>query len=214
MKSFIRDILTEAVEDVNLPEEPVSAAAPEGAPEGEQMSSGDFATPPPAPTPGTSGASDLLPALPTGQPGTNTVQKEIVNKDEILPILSALKTEVTKLEKDFGDDYTMEAAKSRINYFLKMLAVHADALAEILGEKMGSEEAADSGLGEEAPMEEPMPEAGPEGGMEMPPEAGMGEVPPSPEAGMGAFAGEQQSQYTNPWGHQEESGYTNPSEAI
>jgi len=201
MKSLIRMFLDEAVEDVNLPKEPVSAAEPVGQP----MSSGDFA-PPPA-TPSLTQQAPGAAAMPKGQAGTNTIQKEVLDKQVILTILGEMKSVIAFYDKKFeSEDLDLETAKKVIDNFLASLATHANNIANLIGEDTP----------EEAPMEEPLPELPQEPMPELPQEP-MPEQTPAQDDGLGNEAlptSPSQEEYTNPFGHAEESDFTDPSGAL
>lgn len=188
MKSLIREFLAEA-EDLSLSAEPVSVAPPGGNP----MSDADFPAAPPTPAPG-AGSSPVMPT-PSGN-GSNTIQKNVIDKEVIKAITIPLKSLVSAFEKIFdSNDFTPEQAKPHIDRFLETLATFADGLSKVGGQ-------------EPAPEASPMPEApapeatmplnnqeppvAPEGGME-----GLGNsAEGTPEGGQG---------YTNPWGGYENS---------
>ena len=197
-KSLIRQFLAEA-EDLNLNKEPVTAAPPAGAP----MSDADFPPAPPEAAPGMSAGAPNMPT-PSGG-GSNTVQKEVLNKDLIVSVTAQLKASVTTFEKIFEKgDVTVDSAKTYIDGFLNTLAFYAESISKVCS---GGEMEAMP----ELPAEEPMPEAptpemappmapegmAPEG---MPAEGGLEGMPPAPEGGLGGA-----SDYTNPWGGYESS---------
>ena len=190
----IRDFLKEATENINLPKEP-TAASESG---GEPMSAADFA--PPALPGAQAGAAPLTgPSIPTGDSGSNTLQKEIVNKESILAILGPLKIITGNLEKDFRtEDFTVDTAKIHISSFFKLLKGMTEALAAVVGIEENIEDAATAVEGGEAPI----PETPTEGGVEPPME---GEQ--EPYAG-----GPEEAGFTDPWGHSPETGQTNPED--
>ena len=198
-KSMVRQLI-EALEDVNLPKEPTSAAPVEG----QDMSSNDFAPAPEPPAPGAS-ETGIAPAMPTVPPTAknNTVQKDVLNKEVIKSITGPLKNLVTSFEKIFESDLTTEQAKPHITQFLEVVAVLANNLA-----KLGGLEVEEAGGMEEAP---PMEDLNP-----MPEEPNPMPEPPMPEGGMGEeeFQGAPEPEYTNPFGSAPESDFTQPEEAI
>lgn len=198
MNLKIRDFLQEAIDDVNLPKEPTSAQEVSGAP----MSDSDF---PAAPTPSTSpaGGGPTIPQMPSPSgSASNTVQKDVINPELIRAITTPLKSYVGSFEKLFDKDMTVDNAIPHIDEFLKILAGCADSIATLAG-----------GQATEPPIETT---AAPE----MPPTNPPAEElpPPAPEEGAGLVAPQEapvsgQDEYTNPFGHAEESPYTNPLEA-
>jgi hypothetical protein len=202
----IRQLLTEAPEEVTLAKQPVSAAPT--APEGVKMSPTDFA--PPAPAGGASAGLAPLPGINPGQAGPSTLNKEILNKQLLLSNLIVLKNIVATFEKQFeGEDFSIDDAKVYIHSFLQNLATQADNIAGIIGEEMG-----ESGPVEGAPVEMPEPETLPE-----PPSAS--NTPKAPvETGEIDLAGAEPPIGGSPTDELSEpvpfepSHFTNPTEAI
>jgi hypothetical protein len=196
MNLKIRDFLQEAIDDVNLPKEPTSAQEVSGAP----MSDADF--------PAATGASDAAPAKPgltapqmpsPSGSASNTVQKDVINPELIRAITIPLKSYVGSFEKLFDKDMTVDNAVPHIDEFLKILAGCADSIATLAGGQ-ATEPPIEPSVAQ-APIEptaEPVPTEQPAEALSAPLEA--------PSAGG-------QEGYTDPFGHADESPYTNPLEA-
>jgi hypothetical protein len=200
----IRQLLTEAPEEVTLAKQPVSAAPT--APEGAKMSPTDFAAP--APTAGGSAGLAPLPGINAGQAGPSTLNKEILNKQLLLSNLIVLKNIVATFEKQFeGEDFSIDDAKVYIHSFLQNLATQADNIAGIIGEEMG-----EGGPAMEAPVEMPAAETIPEppAPVEAPVETGEIDLTGGSEPPIG---GAPTGELSEPVPF-EPSPFTNPTEAI
>lgn len=204
MSSYIRQILTEAPEEVTLPKESVSAA-PVSA--GAPMSGADFA---PAPPPTQAGGMAPLPTMHTNAAGPSTVQKEVLNKQLMLAITGELKSMISTYEKKFeSEDFTIDDAKIYIHNFLESLAFHADKIANLIGEDM-PDDVPDGALDELAPELE-VPVSEPE--LPVPPVSETGELDLPVDSGLGEAPQDQSTELTDPNPY-EPSPFTNPSEAI
>jgi hypothetical protein len=199
----IRQLLTEAPEEVTLAKQPVSAAPT--APEGVKMSPTDFA--PPAPAGGVSSGLSPLPGINQGQAGPSTLNKEILNKQLLLSNLIVLKNIVATFEKQFeGEDFSIDDAKIYIHSFLQNLATQADNIASIIGEEMGESDSVEG-----SPVEMPEPETLPEPSSDSKAPAETGEIDLSgAEPPIGGSPTDELSEPVP----SEPSHFTNPTEAI
>ena len=168
------------------------------------MSDADFPTPAQEPAQTKAGLTAPQMPSPSGS-ASNTVQKDVINPELIRAITTPLKSYVGSFEKLFDKDMTVDNAVPHIDEFLKILAGCADSIATLAG-----------GQATEAPIEAsvsaPAPEITPEATEQPVPAQGQPneelQVPPEQPA-----VGSGQGGYTDPFGHAEESPYTNPLEA-
>ena len=158
--SLIRSILNEATEEMTLPTDSIDRT-PETT--GEKLSSSDFL---PKPEPSTMGMPNQIPSMPQASQMSNTINKEILNKQLVLAITSELKSTVSTYEKRFdSSDLSIDEAKIYLNNFLESLAFYADKIKSLVGEEEAIEPTNEEPIPEESketlpptPSEEPKPE--------------------------------------------------------
>lgn len=128
ISSMIRTFLTEAPEDIRVPNVPGdSSAAPLP---GAAMDDANFAPP----TAGGMGmALPGAPAMPSMDPDNATIQKTVINTSMVKSITAELKAAVANIEKQFDDDMTLEATQIYLSNFLKTLAFYAEKLGTVAG---------------------------------------------------------------------------------
>lgn len=183
--SLIRTLLLEGPEELSLP---AGSPAPDSL-MGSPMSQADFVPPIPSPM-GLGAPMGSAPVMPSGGGVSNTLTKEVMNKELVLAITGELKSVLNAFEKKFeSEDMTVDVGAVYLQSFLEQLAYNAKKIEALMGAEAQAEEA----------QVEPPVEAAPP--VEAPPQV---EPPPATEG----------SPYTNPTEAPEASPLTNPDEAF